>query len=65
MTLDHAVPRRLLYALHVLLVKHGRDICKCVALSCSDCALTDRCPSKGVASEVREDYVVELRRTEG
>jgi len=62
-TLNHAVPRRLRYALHVLLVKHGRDVCSCVAPSCSDCALADRCPSKGVASEVREDYIVELRRS--
>ena len=60
--LNAEVPRRLRYGLHVLLVQHGRDICSCVAPSCGSCLLAAGCPSAGIASESREDYVVELRR---
>jgi endonuclease III len=60
--LNAVVPRRLRYGLHVLLVQHGREVCTCVAPRCGTCVLVDGCPSAGVASESREDYVVELRR---
>lgn len=60
--LNAEVPRRLRYGLHVLLVQHGRGICSCVAPSCGSCLLAAGCPSAGIASESREDYVVELRR---
>ncbi len=60
--LNGEIPRRLRYGLHVLLVQHGRDVCTCVAPSCGACYLAAHCPSAGVASESREDYVVELRR---
>jgi endonuclease III len=63
--LNGEVPRRLRYGLHVLLVQHGRDVCTCVAPSCGACYLAAHCPSAGVASESREDYVVELRRARG
>lgn len=61
-TLNEQVPRRLRYGLHVLLVQHGREVCSCVAPACGTCTLAEACPSAGIASEVREDYVVELRR---
>jgi endonuclease III len=61
--LNTEVPRRLRYGLHVLLVQHGRDVCTCIAPACGSCRLANGCPSAGVASESREDYVVELRRT--
>ena len=60
--LNEEVPRRLRYGLHVLLVQHGRDVCTCVGPACGSCVLAAGCPSAGVASESREDYVVELRR---
>ncbi len=60
--LNEEVPSRLRYSLHVLLVQHGRQVCTCVAPSCGVCVLAEHCPSAGVASESREDYVVELRR---
>jgi len=60
--LNSEVPVRLRYSLHVLLVQHGRDVCSCVAPSCGACGLAARCPSAGIASESREDYVIELRR---
>jgi endonuclease III len=62
MQLNAEVPRRLRYGLHVLLVQHGRDVCTCVAPGCGTCVLAESCPSAGVASESREDYVIELRR---
>jgi endonuclease III len=61
-TLNREVPRRLRYGLHVLLVQHGREVCTCIAPACGGCLLAGRCPSAGVASESREDYIVELRR---
>lgn len=60
--LNEDVPRRLRYGLHVLLVQHGRNTCTCVGPACGSCVLAAGCPSEGVASESREDYVVELRR---
>jgi endonuclease III len=60
--LNEQVPRRLRYGLHVLLVQHGRSVCTCVGPACGSCVLAAGCPSAGVASESREDYVVDLRR---
>jgi len=58
-----AVPARLRYDLHVLLVRHGRERCTCVSPRCQSCPLQSACPSAHQASEARADYIVELRRT--
>lgn len=60
--LNEQVPPRMRYGLHVLLVQHGRSVCTCIGPACGSCVLPAGCPSAGVASESREDYVVELRR---
>ena len=48
--LDQQVPPRLRYAFHVLLIQHGREICRAQRPLCERCPLLDVCPRIGVAS---------------
>jgi endonuclease-3 len=32
------------YALHVLLIAHGRQTCKAISPRCDECPILDRCP---------------------
>jgi len=45
--LQARVPDRLVYAFHVLLIEHGRRICRARHPACGECVLADRCPSAG------------------
>jgi endonuclease-3 len=43
-----AVPKADVYDLHVLLIRHGRDVCLARRPLCSGCPLSDICPRIGV-----------------
>jgi endonuclease-3 len=43
--LEAACPPRLVYSFHVLLIQHGRAICRARRPRCEECALADMCPS--------------------
>jgi endonuclease-3 len=43
--LEPACPPKRVYAFHVLLIRHGRQICKARKPRCGECVLTDICPS--------------------
>jgi len=43
--LEAACPPRLVYAFHVLLIAHGRKICRARDPRCDECILADICPS--------------------
>lgn len=43
--LEAAVPRGQVYAFHVYLITHGRQVCKARCPRCSECALRLVCPS--------------------
>jgi endonuclease III len=32
------------YAMHILLIEHGRKICRAIGPKCRDCVLLDLCP---------------------
>jgi endonuclease III len=46
----------------VLLVIHGRSLCRNRKPDCLSCPLVDVCPEAFMASDDRGTYVVELRR---
>ncbi len=46
--LQEAVPPRDVYALHMLLIRHGRDVCIARRPFCSRCPLAGLCPRIGV-----------------
>ncbi len=46
--LQEVVPAADVYALHMLLIRHGRDVCVARRPLCSRCPLTDVCPRVGV-----------------
>lgn len=43
--LGAACPPRLVYSFHVLLIRHGREICRARNPRCGECALAEICPS--------------------
>ena len=46
--LQEAVPPGDVYALHMLLIRHGRDVCLARRPLCARCPLADVCPRVGV-----------------
>jgi endonuclease-3 len=46
--LQAAIPARDVYALHMLLIRHGREVCIARRPFCSRCPLSDICPRVGV-----------------
>jgi endonuclease-3 len=46
--IQEAVPPRDVYALHMLLIRHGREVCIARRPLCSRCPLSDICPRVGV-----------------
>ena len=46
--LEGIVPAGDVYAFHMLLIRHGRQICKSQRPRCDACPLTDSCPKVGV-----------------
>jgi len=46
--LQEAVPAELVYALHMGLIRHGREVCVARRPFCSRCVLADLCPRVGV-----------------
>lgn len=46
--LQEAVPQRDVYALHMLLIRHGRDVCIARRPFCSRCPIAALCPRIGV-----------------
>ncbi len=47
--LGAACPRRLVYPFHVLLIEHGREVCRARNPRCDECILAGICPSAGKA----------------
>lgn len=43
--LESACPPRRVYAFHVLLIQHGRKVCRARNPRCEECPLSDLCPS--------------------
>lgn len=43
--LGAACPPKLVYPLHILLIRHGREICRARKPRCDECPLADCCPS--------------------
>jgi endonuclease-3 len=43
--LEAACPPRLVYPFHVLLIQHGRRVCRARRSECDECPLVDLCPS--------------------
>jgi endonuclease-3 len=48
--LQAATPPRLVYPLHLNLIRHGRSVCRAPRPLCEECVLLDICPRVGVAS---------------
>jgi endonuclease-3 len=49
--LNEDVPPGLRYELHLLLIRHGREVCRARGPSCGACAIAGLCPRIGVAGE--------------
>jgi endonuclease III len=48
--LQASVPAELVYALHMGLIRHGREVCIARRPLCSSCILADLCPRVGVSA---------------
>lgn len=53
-TLKNIVPQDSIYPFHVLLIEHGRKICKAQHPHCHRCVLQKICPSHGEISNYRD-----------
>lgn len=51
--LESLVPKKDVYAFHVLLIEHGRKICKAQRPKCSQCILHSICPSYEELSQLK------------
>jgi endonuclease-3 len=49
--LNEDVPLELRYELHVLLIRHGRLVCKARQPRCEECVLAELCPRVGLGGE--------------
>ena len=47
---QESVPDEEMYALHMNLIRHGREVCTARRPRCSACVLRDLCPRVGVTS---------------
>jgi endonuclease-3 len=47
---QESVPGKEMYALHMNLIRHGREVCAALRPRCSACVLRDICPRVGVTS---------------
>jgi endonuclease-3 len=47
---QESVPEDEMYALHMNLIRHGREVCTAQRPRCSECVLLDLCPRVGVTS---------------
>jgi endonuclease III len=47
---QESVPDEKMYALHMNLIRHGREVCTAQRPRCSECVLLDLCPRIGVTS---------------
>ncbi len=45
--LEPMVPPEDVFAFHVYLIRHGREVCKAQRPKCVECVLAERCPSQG------------------
>jgi endonuclease-3 len=45
--LEPMVPPNDVFAFHVYLIRHGREVCKAQRPKCGECVLAERCPSQG------------------
>lgn len=43
--LEAACPKRLVYPFHILLIRHGREVCRARKPRCDECVLAEICPS--------------------
>jgi hypothetical protein len=46
--LESAIPPDRMFDAHMLLIRHGRTICKALRPRCGSCPLEERCPKVGV-----------------
>lgn len=46
--LESAIPSDQMFDAHMLLIRHGRTICKALRPRCAECPLEERCPKVGV-----------------
>lgn len=46
--LNETVPEDLRFPLHLLLIRHGREVCTSRSPECGECPLSDLCPQVGV-----------------
>jgi endonuclease III len=46
--LESAIPPDQMFDAHMLLIRHGRTICKALRPRCAECPLEERCPKVGV-----------------
>lgn len=53
--LNKCLPDDIKYALHILLVEHGRKICKARAPQCTECPLSHLCPTASVMNVKAEE----------
>jgi len=49
-------PPKLVYPFHVLLIHHGRQVCRARRPRCNECVLADICPSASLSSPLRKVY---------
>jgi endonuclease-3 len=51
--LEAALPPELVYPFHILLIKHGRRLCRAQRPLCEECPLLDGCPAGRAFAKVK------------